>query len=179
MKSKKRKKSNVEWIVIVTALAFIISVIMGFFGEIILSNVGLVISIIITLIFIILGIVFDIIGVATTAANIHVFNSMSSKKVSGASVAVKLVNNASRVSSICCDVVGDVCGVASGSSGVSIAAILILKFKLNSLFVGALVTAIISMLTIGGKAIGKEFAIKKSTKIVHSVGIIISTFGIK
>ena len=38
------------------------------------------------------------------------------------------------------------------------------------------VTAIISMLTIGGKAIGKGFAIDKSTKIIYFVSRILSVF---
>ena len=176
MKKKKKNKSNVQWIMTVTVLAFIISIIMGFFGELILSNVGLLVSVIITLLFIILGIIFDVIGVAFTAANIHVFNSMASKKVKGASLAVKMISNASRVSSVCCDVIGDVCGVASGSSGVTIAAILILDLKMNSILVSSVTTAIIAVLTIGGKAIGKEFAIKKSTFIVSKVSRFLTIF---
>ena len=94
---------------------------------------------------------------------------MASKKVKGAHLAVRMISNASRVSSVCCDVVGDVCGVASGSSGVTIAAILILKLHVNAIIVSSVTTAIISVLTIGGKAMGKEFAIKKSTFIVEKV----------
>ena len=176
MRKKKIKRTNAQWILTVTLLAFIISIIMGFFGELILGNVGLLIAIIVTLIFIILGIIFDVIGVATTAADIHVFNSMASKKVKGASIAVRLINNASRVSSVCCDVVGDVCGVASGSAGVTIAAILIKITDLNAILISALVTAVISMLTIGGKALGKGYAIRQSTDIVYKTSRFLSNF---
>lgn len=176
MRKKKIKRTNAEWIVTVTLLAFIISIIMGFFGELILGNVGLIIAVIVTLIFIILGILFDVIGVATTAADIHVFNSMASKKVKGASIAVRLINNASRVSSVCCDVVGDVCGVASGSAGVTIATILITTTDHNTVIISALVTAIISMLTIGGKALGKGYAIRQSTDIVYKTSKFLSNF---
>lgn len=169
MERKRKIKKNKNWILIVVLLAFVISIVMGFFGELILSNVGLTLSIIITLVFIFLGIVFDIIGVSFTAADIHIFNSMASKKVKGAHLAVRMISNASRVSSVCCDVVGDVCGVASGSSGVTIAAILILKLHVNAIIVSSVTTAIISVLTIGGKAMGKEFAIKKSAFIVEKV----------
>ena len=176
MRKKKIKRTNAQWILTVTLLAFIISIIMGFFGELILGNVGLLIAIIVTLIFIILGIIFDVIGVATTAADIHIFNSMASKKVKGASIAVRLINNASRVSSVCCDVVGDVCGVASGSAGVTIAAILIKITDLNAILISALVTAVISMLTIGGKALGKGYAIRQSTDIVYKTSRFLSNF---
>lgn len=176
MRKKKIKRTNAEWIVTVTLLAFIISIIMGFFGELILGNVGLIIAVIVTLIFIILGILFDVIGVATTAADIHIFNSMASKKVKGSSIAVRLINNASRVSSVCCDVVGDVCGVASGSAGVTIATILITTTDYNTVIISALVTAIISMLTIGGKALGKGYAIRQSTDIVYKTSKFLSNF---
>ena len=178
-KRKRKIRNNTEWIVTVTSLAFIISIIMGFFGELILGRVGFTISVLVTLVFIILGILFDLIGVAVTAADIHVFNSMASKKVKGSSIAVKMINSAERVSSICCDVVGDICGVASGSSGVTIAALVIEKTDANILFVSAIVTAIISMFTIGGKALGKGYAIKNSTVIVQKVGSVLSGFRIK
>lgn len=175
-KIKDKKKNNLNWIITVTILAFIISVVMSFISEIVLNNVGIVIAVLITLIFIALGIIFDIIGVSVTAGNIKVFNSMSSKKVKGASIAVRLISNASKVSSVCCDVIGDVCGVASGSAGVVIATLLITKYNCNALIVSILTTAIISMLTIGGKAIGKGFAINKSTYIINKVSRLLAVF---
>lgn len=176
MRKKKVRRNDAEWLLTVTILAFVISIIMSFFGELILGNVGLAISMLVTLVFIMLGITFDVIGVAVTASDIHIFNSMASKKVKGASIAVKLINNASRVSSVCCDVVGDVCGVASGSAGVAIAAILIKTTSINPILISVVVTAVISMLTIGGKALGKGYAIRQSTDIVHITGKIISKF---
>ncbi len=173
---KNKKKNNFDWILKVTLLAFIISIIMSLVSEIFLKNVGVVIAILITLIFVGLGILFDIIGVSVTAGNIKIFNSMSSKKVRGANIAVKLIQNANKVSSVCCDVVGDVCGVASGSAGVVIAGILVNTYHFNTLLVSVLTTAVIAMLTIGGKAIGKGLAIRESTRIIHFVSKVISIF---
>ena len=169
---KKSKNKNTKWIITVTVLAFIISIGMSLFSEI----VELMVAIVITLLFVILGIIFDIVGVSVTSGNIKVFNSMSSKKVKGAHVAVELIKNASKVSSVCCDVIGDVCGVASGSAGVIIVNILITNYQVNDLLASILTTAIISMLTTGGKAIGKGFAIDKSTKIIYFVSRILSVF---
>ena len=45
------------------------------------------------------------------------------------------------------------------------------KVGMNLQFV---ISAVVASLTVGGKAIGKEVANKNSTKIVHSVGIILS-----
>ena len=173
---KKSKNKNTKWIITVTVLAFIISIGMSLFSESVLDDVELMVAIVITLLFVILGIIFDIVGVSVTSGNIKVFNSMSSKKVKGAHVAVKLIKNASKVSSVCCDVIGDVCGVASGSAGVISATILITNYQVNALLASILTTAIISMLTIGGKAIGKGFAIDKSTKIIYFVSRILSVF---
>ena len=89
---------------------------------------------------------------------------------------MELIKNASKVSSVCCDVIGDVCGVASGSAGVIIVTILITNYQVNDLLASILTTAIISMLTIGGKAIGKGFAIDKTTKIIYFVSRILSVF---
>ena len=165
---KKSKNKNTKWIITVTVLAFIISIGMSLFSESVLDDVELMVAIVITLLFVILGIIFDIVGVSVTSGNIKVFNSMSSKKVKGAHVAVKLIKNASKVSSVCCDVIG--------SAGVIIATILITNYQVNALLASILTTAIISMLTIGGKAIGKGFAIDKSTKIIYFVSRILSVF---
>ena len=170
------KKSNQSWVVIVTVLAFLLSLIMSFISGMILKNVTLTISIIVTFLFVLLGIIFDIIGVAATSGDEVAFHSMSARRVRGGKIGVLLIKNASKVSSICCDVVGDVCGVASGSAGVTIAAILIKITDLNAILISALVTAVISMLTIGGKALGKGYAIRQSTDIVYKTSRFLSNF---
>ena len=90
--------------------------------------------------------------------------------------AVKLKKNADKVSSFCCDVIGDICGVISGAAGVTISALLVSKYHFNLLFVSLVVTAFISSLTIGGKAIGKNIAINKSNIILYEFAKFISIF---
>ena len=119
---------------------------------------------------------FDIIGVAVTTADEAVFHSMNSRKVKGAKIAVRFKKNADKVSSFCCDVIGDICGVISGAAGTTIATILVTKYHFNVLLVGLLITAIISSLTIGGKAIGKSFAINKSDIILYEFAKFITNF---
>ena len=101
---------------------------------------------------------------------------MNSRKVKGANIAVKFKKNADKVSNFCCDVIGDVCGVISGAAGTTIAAILITQYNTNILLTGLFLTAIISSLTIGGKAIGKSFAINKCDIILYEFAKIISNF---
>lgn len=174
-----KNKTNFKWVFIVTILAFIISIVMTFFSKLVFENVGLLIAILITLLFIFLGIIFDIIGVAVTTGDEVVFHSMSSRKVKGGKVGVKLLKNTEKVSSICCDVIGDVCGIISGTSGVVIVTLIIKLTDANELLTSLIVTGIISAFTIGGKALGKGIAINKSKEIVTVVSKILSIFQIK
>ena len=171
-----KNKTDFKWVFIVTILAFIISIIMTLFATITLENVSLLIAILITFLFIILGIVFDIVGVAVTSGDEVAFHSMSSRKVKGGKIGVKLLKNTDKVSSVCCDVIGDVCGIVSGTSGVVIVALIIKLTNTDELLVSLIVTGIISALTIGGKAIGKGLAINKSKEIVTIVSKILSVF---
>ena len=124
-----------------------------------------------------LGIIFDIIGVAVTSADEKPFHSMAARKVPGALEAIRLLRNAERVSSICNDVVGDICGVVSGSASATIAAQILASFEFSwPRIVSLAMSALVAALTVGGKAIGKTFAINSCTTIVHSVGKVIYTF---
>lgn len=99
---------------------------------------------------------------------------MAARKVPGAQEAIRLLRNAERVSSICNDVVGDICGVVSGSAAATIAAQLLTRFDFSwPMIVGLLMSALVSGITVGGKAIGKTFAVNSSTTIVHFAGRVI------
>lgn len=171
-----KNKTDFKWVLIVTILAFIISIIMTLFSTITLENVSLFVAILITFLFILLGIVFDIIGVAVTSGDEVAFHSMSSRKVKGGKIGVKLMKNTSKVSSVCCDVIGDVCGIVSGTSGVVIVSLILKLTDFNELLISLLVTGLISALTIGGKALGKGFAVSKSKEIVTIVSRMLSFF---
>ena len=177
-KKEKVKKETVDkkWVFIIIVISFTISFCLSFIANITIPNLSLIIGIIITILFILIGIMFDIIGVAVTTADEAVFHSMNSRKVKGAKIAVRFKKNADKVSSFCCDVIGDICGVISGAAGTTIATILVTKCHFNVLLVGLLITAIISSLTIGGKAIGKSFAINKSDIILYEFAKFITNF---
>lgn len=170
------KKSNYKWIVIVISIAFMLSLFLSIMTSILFSNMSLIIAIIVTFFFILLGIIFDIIGVSSTCADIEVFHALAAKKIRGGKVGVRLIKNASRVSSICCDVIGDICGIISGSAGVLIVALMIEISNCNEIIISAIVMALISSLTIGGKAIGKEIAIKRKNEVINIVSKFLSVF---
>jgi len=169
-------KEQKSWLLIVMIIAFFLSIVMSLISTVALENVSLIIAILITFIFIIIGIIFDTIGVAVTSGDITVFNSMSSRKIKSGKIGVYLIKNASKVSSICCDVIGDVCGIVSGACGAIIVTIITEKTNYNSLVIAVLVSAIISSLTIGGKAAEKSYAMAESTKIIKMVSSVLSIF---
>ncbi len=175
-KQKILKHTNIKWILTILIITFTLTFILSFISDKLISDTNILVSIIVLIIFIFLGIIFDIIGVAVTTANESTFHSMNSRKVFGAKKAIKYKKNAEKVSSFCCDVIGDICGIISGSAGVMITLSLVNTFNFNLLITSLLITSIISSLTIGGKAIGKSFAINKSDVILYEFAKIISLF---
>ena len=171
----KKKKWN-NWPLIVTILAFTISLLFSFMSESVMPKVGIIVGIMILILFIFIGIIFDMIGVAVTSSNEEPLHAMSSKKIKGAKKAVSFKKNADKVSSFCNDVIGDICGIISGSAGVSVARGLASTFNLNIFYTGLIVTALIAALTIGGKAFCKWLAIDNNHKIVYMTAKVISKF---
>lgn len=169
-------KKNAKWIITVLVIAFLLSIFMTVISSATISNAPLWVAIIIILIVIFLGIAFDIIGVAVTSCDITPFHSMSSRKIRGGKVGVKLIKNTSKVSSICCDVIGDVCGIVSGTCGAVIVTLIAKRINANEIIMSLFITGIISSLTIGGKALGKGIAISKSKEIVTAVSKLLSIF---
>ena len=163
----KPKKKNDHWPLRVFFLAVALSALLSFFSSTALSGAGYVVAILVLLAFIALGIVFDMVGV--TAADPKPFHSMAAHKEKGGKEAIRLLSNANRVSSVCNDVVGDICGIVSGSTAAVIVAALQRDFSTTNVMISIGVTALISGLTIGGKALFKKVAINECTAVVYRV----------
>ena len=178
MKKQKKNKDIIDykWIIKIVLSSFLISIIFTIISEIAIPKVGIFFGIILTIIFILIGVVFDMVGIAVATADEAQFHSMTTKRVKGAKMALKLKRNADKVSSFCNDVVGDICGIVSGSTGAVIAIKIIENYKLNDLTITLIVMGIISSLTIGGKALEKGFAMKKSNKILFNFARVLSIF---
>ena len=172
----KKEKVNVKWIMQIALISFTISFGLSFVSEIAIPNLSVVWGMLLTLAFVFVGILFDIVGVAVTGADEKVFHSMNSRQVKGSKVAVLFKKNADKVSSFCCDVIGDICGIVSGASASAVSVGLAATFNWNLLIVSLTVAAIVASLTIGGKACGKSFAINKSDVILYEFAKIISIF---
>lgn len=175
-KKKSKEKINYKWIFTIVILAFSISILFSFVSEIALSNANLIVGLLILILFIIIGIIFDMIGVAVTTADEAPFHSMGAQKINGARMAILLKKNADRVSSFCNDVVGDICGIISGSAGVAITASIVKATDTNTFIVGLVVTGVVASLTIGGKALCKSFAINNSDAILYKFAKVLSLF---
>lgn len=173
---KVKKLTDIKWVLLIMALAFGISIVMSLISELVIPNTYMAISIFLVLFFVFLGIIFDIIGVAVSTSDDKVFHSMAAKKVFGAKRAIKFINKKDKVSSFCNDVIGDICGVISGSCGLAIALKLSTILNCNSIMITVIITSIISSLTIGGKALGKSFAVNKGEKIVFEFSKFVSFF---
>ena len=70
---------------------------------------------------------------------------------------------------MCNDVVGDICGIVSGSTAAVIVVELQRDLSTTSILISIAVTALISGLTIGGKALFKKVAINECTAVVYRV----------
>ncbi len=174
---KKERYKTIRWVVTIFLVTICVSATISLISEEVMEGSGTLVACLILLAIIFVGIIFDIIGVAVTSADEKPFNSMAARKVPGAREAIRLLRNAERVSSICNDVVGDICGVVSGAASATIAARVLTNFTFSWPRVITLITSsLVAGLTVGGKAVGKTFAIRSSTKIVHTVGKVICFF---
>ena len=168
---KKGKQTKAMWIVTIFLMTIVISALISFCSTQLMAVSTMAVAFMILLFIVLIGIVFDIVGVAVTSADEKPFHSMAARKVIGAQEAIRLLRKADKVSSICCDVIGDICGVVSGSASATIAAQVLNHFEFGwPQIVSLVMSALVAGLTVGGKALGKTFAMNSCTKIIAFVG---------
>ena len=171
--SKQRMKTA-RWVISIFFVTIFVSGGISLVSEEIMEGSSIAVAFLILLAIVLIGILFDVVGVAVTSADEAPFHAMAARKVTGAREAIRLLRQAEKVSSICNDVVGDICGVVSGSASATIAAQILHNFEFSwPRVVGLLMSALVAGITVGGKAIGKTFAVNSSTKIVHFAGKVI------
>ena len=169
---KKKKKKNL-WPLKACLITLVLSFAVNTVSELALTGAHIAIAIVITLVIVMIGVFFDIIGTASTSCDIQPFLAMASRKVKGAKTAVKFAKNSDVVSSVCNDIIGDICSVVSGVCGSAIAGNVTGNF---SFWFSVLTYAIVSTLTITGKALGKNYAVNNANKIVFNTAKFISLF---
>jgi len=174
-----KKKTNIRWLIKIILISVVASIVFTLASTEILGRAGYILSFAILAAFIIIGIVFDVVGIAMTAATEAPFNSMATRRQRGATESLRLIKNANRVTCYCNDVIGDVTGIVSGTTAALIAARLMEGFNTESLLFPLVISAGVTGLTVGGKAIGKTLAFNKSTEIVLGVGKIFNLLRLK
>jgi len=168
-------KRSIKFSLTIAVITFVLAAIFSSMSSTLLSKVSWMIGLIIVLIIVCIGILFDMLGIASTAAKEAPLHAMAAEKVPGAKEAVIIHKNADRFASFCNDVIGDISGIVSGS------ALTIVIIEITHLIRGntdetlqivlsIILTSIVAALTVGGKAIGKYFAIHSSVKILLITG---------
>ena len=171
-----KKTIDKKWIIQVFTISFILTMVLSGSSSSILKDVNVLVGTLLVIFFIIVGVVFDMIGIAVASADQKPFHSMASKQVKGAKTAIKLIKSAEKVSSFCNDVIGDVCNIISGSVGAVVILSIATANNYDPIVASLLGTSIIAALTIGGKAMGKSYAINKSEVIVYEFAKILKLF---
>ncbi|MGI6678786.1 MAG: hypothetical protein ACOX2Q_06940 [Dehalobacterium sp.] len=177
-KGNNKKESTLKHALVVALGTFFIAILISSYSQIFLERVSSMIFAFALLFAIILvGIIFDIVGTAATAATEAPFHARASRKLPGAKNSIWIVRNADKVANFCNDVVGDICGTVSGSVGAIIAVSLVPLFQgIEDLIVGTVMIGLVSSVTVGGKAFGKNMAVSKADKIILIVGQVMSWF---
>ncbi|WP_201713450.1 CNNM metal transporter family protein [Rossellomorea arthrocnemi] len=168
-------KNSIKWSVSIAVITFVLAAIFSVTSNMVLNGVAWYTGLIVVLIIVFIGIFFDMLGIAATAADETPFHAMAAKKVYGARYSIKIVRNADRFASFCNDVIGDISGIISGTASAIVLIQLAISFRLEGgslreYIVSVTLTSIIASLTVGGKALGKTFAITYSKDIIFRVG---------
>lgn len=163
------KRQKVLWIIRISLLAFSLSLLLSLFSETFLNKSNVILAIFLLITFMMLNVFSDMLGLAITSCQIEELKKEDLSRSLRARCLV-LIKNSDKVSSILCDVIGDISGILCGVSGTTITIIISSTFKIVSLNIlfGSIVSAIIAGLTVLFKAIAKNYAVNNSLKLVKS-----------
>ncbi len=173
---KKHKYAWLRWGICVLFLSFALTVIFSFITEVAVKDSAAFVCVIVLLVLLILNIFCDVLANAIISCSPESFHSMASNKIKGAKRAVTFCNNATKLSSIFADVIGDICGIVSGAAGTALVIHIASDGSTMQLLSSIMVSAVIGALTVGGKAIFKHFAIKYNKQITFAFAKFTSFF---
>ena len=165
---KPKNRVDIKWVLKVFVVSIAVSALLSFVSSELVNHMPIVLQFVLLLVIIGLGILFDIIGLSVATADEKKFHSMAARKLKEGKIAVAMIRNADKLSSICNDVVGDICGIVSGATAASIALRVFTDPEI-SFFGNLMITALVSGMTIGGKAIGKFFGMNYSEDIIYAI----------
>ena len=174
--SKKPLSKGTIWTIKITVVTFVLSAFFSFISELTSSNAHISLMAILLIVLVALSIVTDAIGVAATSCDLAPLLAMASRKEPGSKKAIMLVKNAERVSNICCDVIGDICGIVSGACTLAIVIKITVDNPTANYWVSILLSSIVAAVTVGGKSFFKAIAVNNSKELIMFVARILSVF---
>lgn len=176
---KSKLNQSIKFSLTIAVITFVLAAIFSVIASSLLASVTWIVGLIIVFFIVFVGIFSDMLGVASTAAKEPPLNAMAAEKVYGAKEAVIIVKNADKFSSFANDVIGDISGIISGTATV----VVVLNLSKiigegegssTELFFSVLLTSIVASVTVGGKALGKFFAIHSNITIIMFTGKLIA-----
>ncbi|NLT18268.1 MAG: hypothetical protein BWX72_00576 [Firmicutes bacterium ADurb.Bin080] len=175
--SKTKKKNNgLIWAFKITFITLFLAAFFSLISEF-TNYFHYIISIILLFILIFLSLIADAIGVAATSCNPEPIYALASRKEPGSKQALLLIRNAEKVSNICCDVIGDICGIVSGALLIGITYKFSASFSESAkLIINIAAASIVAGFTVGGKAFFKNISVRRSKDIVLLTARFISIF---
>lgn len=172
------QRIDVKWVIKTLILTFVLSAVFNLFSTAVMDRASIFVAVLILLFIISVGIIFDLIGTAITTAEETAFHSMAAKKIKGAKAAIRLVRAKDKAANFCNDIVGDICGIVSGSAAAAVIAFLNRGTKGIMVLICSLgITGLVAALTVSGKALCKTVAIKYNNRIIYAVAKILAVFG--
>jgi hypothetical protein len=161
-----------RYILLVGFGSFFLAVFFTLFSETFSSKLNNIFLSLFFLFFIIIfNILADIVGTAVTAASHVPFNAKAAKRVEGAMHGLQLIRNADKVANIANDVIGDITTTVSGALGISIVVQIVRAgLQFDQFWLNVLITALISVSIVTGKAAGKKLALSRPEEVIFIVG---------
>lgn len=171
-KMVKVRQQSKKTLTLIIGMTFTIAMLFSYIFEVLLADVPLLIAFLMLIGIIIIGIFFDGIGNAVVAVDETTFHSMAASKVKGAKESITLIRNAPMVANLFNDVIGDIAGIISGSTATAIVLAIEKGFGIKSILLSIAMSGFVAALTVGGKALGKGFAIARARYIVYYTGVV-------
>ncbi|WP_077621619.1 hypothetical protein [Sediminibacillus massiliensis] len=176
---KSHLSKSLKFSLSIAVITFVLAAIFSVISSSVLSGVVWIVGLFIVLLIVLIGVVFDMLGIAATAADEVPFHAMAAEKVSGSKQAIQIVRNADKFASFCNDVIGDISGIVSGTASAIVVLQVANGFGYSEgstvqIVISVVLTSLVAALTVGGKAIGKYFAIHASTNIIFFAGKMIA-----
>jgi len=166
-------KQNTKWIMTTFMLTFMLALLFGGVSNVVIEKLNIVLAVLVLVAVIVIGILFDMIGMAIATCEEAPFHAKAAKKHSGAKEVLRLLKEKDKATNVCNDLLGDICGIISGSAGALVAVKLSTILNQDVVIVSLILSAITAAITVGGKALGKGISMKNAESIMYMVGAVL------